>query len=107
MVPGKPEGRKAKGTPEVPQGESLEAVPAALYVRTPEGDPDNSLEVQLTALRRYARRRQPDAVDEVKTNRTGKYPLGARGRQAPAPGSAARPVNAPGKRCPTTGQWNA
>ena len=35
---------------------SEEAVPVALYIRTPDGDPDNSLEVQLMALQGYARR---------------------------------------------------
>ena len=39
-----------------------DAVPVALYIRTLEGDPDNSLQVQLMALQRYARRRQLDAV---------------------------------------------
>ena len=39
-----------------------EAVPVALYVRSLKGDPNNSLEVQLMALQRYARRRQLDAV---------------------------------------------
>ena len=39
-----------------------DAVPVALYIRTLKGDPDNSLEVQLMALQRYARRRQLDAV---------------------------------------------
>ncbi len=32
--------------------------------------------------------------DVVKTHRTGKYPLGTHGWQAPVPGSATRPVNA-------------
>ena len=41
---------------------SEDAVPVALYIRTLEGDPDNSLQAQLTALQRYARRGQLDAV---------------------------------------------
>ena len=42
--------------------ESQEAVPVALYIRTLAGDPDNFLQAQLTALQRYARRRQLEAV---------------------------------------------
>ena len=42
--------------------ESQEAVPVALYIRTLPGDPDNFLQAQLTALQRYARRRQLEAV---------------------------------------------
>ena len=42
--------------------ESLEAVPVALYVRTLEGDPYNSLPVQLDALQEYARRQGLDPV---------------------------------------------
>ena len=41
---------------------SEDTVPVALYIRTLEGDPDNSLPVQLTALQRYARRGQLDPV---------------------------------------------
>ena len=33
-----------------------DAVPVALYIRTLEGDPDNSLQVQLMALQGYAKR---------------------------------------------------
>ena len=46
----------------MPLEKSEDTVPVALYIRTLEGDPDNSLQVQLTALQRYARRRQLDAV---------------------------------------------
>ena len=46
----------------MPLEKSEATVPVALYIRTLEGDPDNFLEVQLTALQRYARRRQLDAV---------------------------------------------
>ena len=35
---------------------SEDAVPVALYIRTLEGDPDNSLQVQLMALQGYAQR---------------------------------------------------
>ena len=42
--------------------QSEDAVPVALYIRTLEGDPDNSLPVQLTVLQRYARRRRLAAV---------------------------------------------
>ena len=42
--------------------QSEEAAPVALYIRTLEGDRDNSLQVQLMALQQYARRRQLDAV---------------------------------------------
>ena len=42
--------------------QSGDAVPVALYIRTLEGDPDNSLPVQLTVLQRYARRGQLDPV---------------------------------------------
>ena len=38
---------------------SEEAVPVALYIRRPDVDPDNSLEVQLMALQGYARRNRP------------------------------------------------
>ena len=46
----------------MPLEKSEGAVPVALYIWTLEGDPDNSLSVQLTALQRYARSRQLDAV---------------------------------------------
>ena len=46
----------------MPLEKSEGAVPVALYIRTLEGDPDNSLPVQLTALQGYARGRQLDAV---------------------------------------------
>ncbi len=42
--------------------QSEDAVPVALYIRTLEGDPDNSLPVQLMALQRFARSRRLDAV---------------------------------------------
>ncbi len=41
---------------------SEEPVPVALYIRTLEGDPDNSLPVQLMTLQRYAHSRRLDAV---------------------------------------------
>ena len=41
----------------MPQGESRNAVPVALYVRTLAGDPDNSLPTQFHALQVYARGR--------------------------------------------------
>ena len=46
----------------MPPKKSERAVAVALYIRTLEGDPDNSLQVQLTALQDYARSRQLDAV---------------------------------------------
>ena len=46
----------------MPLEKSEGAVPVALYIRTLEGDPDNSLPVQLTVLQGYARSRQLDAV---------------------------------------------
>ena len=48
--------------PEMPLEEAQDAEPVALYIRTLEGDLDNSLPVQLMALQRYARRGQLDAV---------------------------------------------
>ena len=42
--------------------QSEDAVSVALYIRTLAGDPDNFLQVQLTALQRHARRRGLDAV---------------------------------------------
>ena len=42
----------------MPLEKSEDTVPVALYIRTLEGDPDNSLPVQLTALQRYARRHE-------------------------------------------------
>ena len=48
--------------PEMPLEEAQDTVPVALYIRTLAGDPGNSLQAQLTALQRYARRRQLDAV---------------------------------------------
>ena len=48
--------------PEVRLEKSEDAVPVAPYIRTLEGDPDNSLQAQLMALQRYARRRQLDAI---------------------------------------------
>ena len=42
--------------------QSEDTVPVALYIRTLAGDPGNFLQAQLTALQRYARRRQLDAV---------------------------------------------
>ena len=41
---------------------SEEPVPVALYIRTLEEDPDNTLQVQLMSLQGYARGRQLDAV---------------------------------------------
>ena len=46
----------------MPLEKSEEPVPVALYIRTLEEDPDNTLEVQLTALQEYARGRQLAAV---------------------------------------------
>ena len=46
----------------MPLEKSEEPVPVALYIRTLEGDPDNSLTVQLTVLQCYARSRRLDAV---------------------------------------------
>ena len=42
----------------MPLEKSEDTAPVALYIRTLEGDPDNSLPVQLTALQRYARRHE-------------------------------------------------
>ena len=42
--------------------QSEDTVPVALYIRTLAGNPGIFLQVQLTALQRYARRRQLDAV---------------------------------------------
>ena len=42
--------------------QSEDAVPVALSIRTLEGDPDNSLPVQLMTLQRYARSRRLDPV---------------------------------------------
>ena len=46
----------------MPLKKSEDAVPVALYIRTLAGDPDNFLQAQLTALQRYDRRRQLEAV---------------------------------------------
>ncbi len=46
----------------MPLEEAQDAEPVALYIRTLAGDRDNSLQAQLTALQRYARRRQLEAV---------------------------------------------
>ena len=46
----------------MPLEKSGGAVAVALYVRTPEGDPDNSLPVQFDTLQEYARRQSLDPV---------------------------------------------
>ena len=46
----------------MPLEKSEDTVPVALYIRTLPGDPGNFLQAQLTALQRYARRRQLDAA---------------------------------------------
>ena len=46
----------------MPLEKSEDTVPVALYIRTLAGNPGIFLQVQLTALQRYARRRQLEAV---------------------------------------------
>ncbi len=48
--------RRGTEVPEMPLEKSEDTVPVALYIRTLEGDPDDSLPVQLTALQGYAKR---------------------------------------------------
>ena len=59
--------------------QSEDAVPVALYIRTLEGDPDNSLQVQLMTLQRYARSRRLYAVRVFFDIQGGPEPVRANG----------------------------